>query len=96
MDADSINYQYGANYASLDDIQGSTNEAHAMREEVSQVFAALQGVYEGEAASTLHQKQVQIMQQMDSILNEISQTRHGGNQSQEDAAALDSRLAGGF
>jgi hypothetical protein len=33
---------------------------------------------------------------MDSILNEITQTRSGGNQSQEDAAALDKHLAGGF
>ncbi|MBN3510977.1 hypothetical protein [Mycolicibacterium nivoides] len=96
MDTDSIRYQYGANYASLDDIQGATNNAQAMREEVSQVFAALQGVYEGDAAATLHQKQTQILQQMDAILNEITQTRTGGNQSQEDAAALDAHLAGGF
>ncbi|MCV7067866.1 hypothetical protein [Mycolicibacterium houstonense] len=92
----SINYQYGANYSSLDDIQGTTNNAQAMREEVSQVFAALQGVYEGEAAATLHSKQIQILEQMDAILNEITQTRSGGNQSQEDAAALDAHLAGGF
>jgi hypothetical protein len=53
-------------------------------------------VYEGDAAATLHQKQTQILQQMDAILNEITQTRSGGNQSQEDAAALDTHLAGGF
>ncbi|NKZ11808.1 hypothetical protein HGA11_12530 [Mycolicibacterium septicum DSM 44393] len=96
MDTDNIRYQYGANYASLDDIQGATNNAQAMREEVSQVFSALQGVYEGQAAETLNQKQIQILQQMDAILNEITQTRTGGNQSQEDAAALDAHLAGGF
>ncbi|MGV0815348.1 hypothetical protein ABQF34_25630 [Mycolicibacterium boenickei] len=96
MDMDKITYQYGANNASLDDIQGTTNNAHAMREEVSQVFAALQGVYEGQAADTLNQKQIQILEQMDAILNEITQTRSGGNQSQEDAAALDAHLAGGF
>lgn len=96
MDTDSIRYQYGANNASLEDIQGATNNAQAMREEVSQVFTALQGVYEGEAAATLHTQQTQILQQMDAILNEITQTRSGGNQSQEDAAALDRHLAGGF
>jgi uncharacterized protein YukE len=91
-----IHYQYGANYAGLDDIQGATNNALAMRQEVNQVFAGLQGVYEGDAATRLQEKQVQILQQMDAILNEITQTRQGGNQSQEDAAALDNHLAGGF
>jgi uncharacterized protein YukE len=94
--SDTIRYDYGANYAGLDDIQGATNDAQAMREEVNQVFAALQGVYEGQAAAALQQKQIQITQQMDQVLNEITQTRTGGNQSQEDAAALDAHLAGGF
>ncbi|WKG03104.1 hypothetical protein [Mycolicibacterium sp. HK-90] len=96
MDMSNINYQYAANNSSLDDIQGMTNNAQAMRDEVNQVFTALQGVYEGEAAAMLFQKQTQILEQMDAILNEITQTRSGGNQSQEDAAALDAHLAGGF
>ncbi len=53
-------------------------------------------VYEGDAATTLQEKQIQILQQMDAVLTEITQTRQGGNQSQEDAAALDAHLAGGF
>jgi uncharacterized protein YukE len=93
---ETIHYQYGANYASLDDIQGATTNAQTMREEVNQVFAALQGVYDGQAATRLQEKQIQILGQMDAILNEITQTRQGGNQSQEDAAALDAHLAGGF
>ncbi|HET6733224.1 hypothetical protein [Mycobacterium sp.] len=91
-----INYQYGANYASLDDIQGATNDAQAMREEVNQVFAALMTVYEGDAATKLHEQQTIILNQMDAVLTEITQTRQGGNQSQEDAAVLDAHLAGGF
>lgn len=91
-----IRYDYGANYAGLDDIQGATNDAQAMREEVNQVFAALMTVYEGDAATTLQEKQIQILQQMDAVLTEITQTRQGGNQSQEDAAVLDAHLAGGF
>jgi uncharacterized protein YukE len=93
---DTIHYQYGANYASLDDIQGATNDAQAMREEVNQVFAQLQPLYDGQTASALQQKQIQILQQMDAVINEITQTRQGGNQSQQDAAALDNHLAGGF
>lgn len=93
---DNIRYDYGSNYASLDDIQGATNDAQALREEVSSVFAALQGVYEGQAAAVLQEKQIQISSMMDSVLTEITQTRSGGNQSQEDAAALDAHLAGGF
>jgi hypothetical protein len=44
----------------------------------------------------LQQKQIQITQAMDNVLMEITQTRSGGNQSQEDARALDAHLAGGF
>ena len=93
---DTIRYDYGNNYASLDDIQGRTNDANALRDEVNKVFSALSGVYEGDAAATLQQKHIQISQMMDNILTEITQTRSGGNQSQEDAAALDKHLAGGF
>jgi uncharacterized protein YukE len=93
---DTIRYDYGANNASLEDIQGGVNEAQQMREEVSQVFAALQPVYEGQAAAALHEKQIQISNAMDAIIEEIGQTRRGGNQSQEDAAVLDAHLAGGF
>lgn len=93
---DTIRYDYGSNYTSLDDIQGRTNDAQALRDEVNKVFAALQGVYEGQAAGALQQKHIEISSMMDNILNEITQTRSGGNQSQEDAAALDNHLAGGF
>lgn len=91
-----IRYDYGSNYASLDDIQGRTNDAQALRDEVNKVFTALAGVYEGQAAGALQQKHIEISAMMDNILNEITQTRSGGNQSQEDAAALDGHLAGGF
>jgi uncharacterized protein YukE len=93
---DTIRYDYGSNYASLDDIQGRTNDAQALRDEVNKVFTALQGVYEGQAAAALQQKHIEISSMMDNILTEITQTRSGGNQSQEDAAALDNHLAGGF
>jgi uncharacterized protein YukE len=93
---DTIRYDYGSNYASLDDIQGRTNDAQALRDEVNKVFTALQGVYEGQAAAMLQQKHIEISSMMDNILNEVTQTRSGGNQSQEDAAALDNHLAGGF
>ena len=93
---DTIRYDYGSNYASLDDIQGRTNDAQAIRDEVSKVFSALSGVYEGDAAATLQQKHIEISQMLDNVLTEITQTRSGGNQSQEDAAALDRHLAGGF
>lgn len=94
--SDMIRYAYTANYDSLDSIQGGITEAQTLREEVAKVFAALEGVYLGRAAGALQQKQIEISQQMDAILGEITQTRHGGNQSQEDAAALDIHLAGGF
>jgi uncharacterized protein YukE len=83
---DTIRYDYGSNYASLDDIQGRTNDAQAIRDEVGKVFTALSGVYEGDAAATLQQKHIEISQMLDNILTEITQTRSGGNR----------HLAGGF
>jgi uncharacterized protein YukE len=94
--SDMIHYNYQANYAGLDDIQGATNDAEAMRTEIDGVFAALQSVYDGQTAAQLQVEKSRILQQMEAVLAEIGQTRQGGNQSQEDAAALDARLAGGF
>lgn len=91
-----IRYEYGSNFASLDDIQGRTNDAQAMRDEVNKVFTALTGVYEGQAAGALQQRHIDISSLLDNVLNEITHARSGGNQSQDDAAALDNHLAGGF
>lgn len=93
---DTIRYQYEANFAALDDIQTATNEAQALADAVNRVFDALSGVYEGQAATVLQEQRIQISQAMDAVLIEITQTRSGGNQSQDDARALDAHLAGGF
>jgi len=66
---DTIRYDYGSNFASLDDIQGRTNDAQALRDEVNKVFTALAGVYEGDAASMLQQKHIEISQMLDNVLN---------------------------
>ena len=94
--ADTIRYQYDANFAALDDIQTSVNEAQALADAVNKVFDALTGVYEGQAAAMLQEQRIQVSQAMDAVLIEITQTRSGGNQSQDDARALDAHLAGGF
>jgi uncharacterized protein YukE len=94
--SDMIHYNYQANYAGLEDIQSASNDAEAMRIEIDGLFAALQSVYDGQTATELQVQKGQILQQMESVLAEIGQTRQGGNQSQEDAAALDAHLAGGF
>jgi uncharacterized protein YukE len=94
--SDTIRYQYDANFAALDDIQTATNEAQALADSVNKVFDALAGVYEGDAATRLQEERILVSQAMDAVLIEITQTRQGGNQSQDDAAALDAHLAGGF
>ncbi|MHC9297137.1 hypothetical protein ACRCUN_32140 [Mycobacterium sp. LTG2003] len=94
--ADTIRYQYEANFAALDDIQTATNEAQALADSVNKVFDALTDVYRGLAANELQTQRIQISQAMDAVLVEITQTRSGGNQSQDDARALDAHLAGGF
>jgi uncharacterized protein YukE len=94
--SDTIRYHYEANFASLDDIQTKINEAQALTENVNKVFDVLATVYEGQAAGALQQKRIEISQQLDAVLQEIIQTKQGGNQSQDDARALDAHLAGGF
>jgi len=94
--SETIRYQYEANFAALDDIQTVTNEAQALADSVNKVFDVLTGVYEGQAATALQEQRIQISQMMDAVLIEITQTRSGGNQSQDDARALDAKLAGGF
>jgi uncharacterized protein YukE len=93
---DTIRYEYGANYDSLDDIQRTLNDAEALRQEVHKVFEVLSSVYEGEAATALQQRHHEITAMMDGIIQDITATRAGGNQQQEDTAALDRSLAGNF
>jgi hypothetical protein len=94
--SDMIRYQYGANYDSLASNEGLTNESVTMREEASKVISALDDVYEGQAKAELQTRSIQILDAMDAVLAEIRQSLSKGNQSQEDARALDAHLAGGF
>lgn len=94
--SDTIRYQYEANFAALDDIQTATNEAQAIADSVNKVFDTIATVYEGQAATALQDTRMQVSQAMDAVLIEITQTRSGGNQSQDDAKALDGHLAAGF
>ncbi|MGV9801801.1 hypothetical protein ACWDTP_27525 [Mycobacterium sp. NPDC003449] len=93
---DKIHYDYGSNHDALDAIQGVLNDAQALREEVGKVFNVLLSVYEGEAAMALHQKQLQISNVMDGIIQDIASTRSRGSDQQHETAALDSHLAGNF
>jgi hypothetical protein len=91
-----IRYEYGSNYGHLDDIGSRTTDGHALLEECNKVFGALEGCYTGLAAQALQQKRIAIILKMEEILAGYTQTRKDGIQRQEDAAALDRHLAGGF
>ncbi|MDV3124022.1 hypothetical protein M1247_03785 [Mycobacterium sp. 21AC1] len=93
---DTIRYDYGANHDALEAIQGVLNDAQALREEVNKVFNVLLTVYEGDAATALHQKHLQISNVMDGIIQDIAATRSQGTEQQHSTAALDSHLAGNF
>lgn len=93
---DTIRYDYGSNYDHLDAIQSNLNDAQALREEVEKVFSVLSTVYEGQAADALQQKHQQVSALMDNVINDITHTRAGGAQQQEDTRALDAHLAGNF
>jgi uncharacterized protein YukE len=93
---DTIRYEYGANHDALDAIQGVLNDAQALREEVNKVFNVLSTVYEGDAASALHQKHLQISNVMDGIIQDITATRSQGSEQQHATSALDAHLAGNF
>lgn len=96
MSGETIRYVWGENYAALDDIQRAVNNTRELADEVHNVFEALAGVFEGDAATALQTRRIQLEQGLENLLAEIEQTRQGANQQQDDAQALDGRLAGLF
>jgi uncharacterized protein YukE len=90
---DTIRYEYASNYDALDEIQRTVNDVQSLREEVRTVFEVLSTVYEGDAAEALQQRHIEISNVLDQVTQDITATRTGGNQQQEDIRALDHQLA---
>ena len=90
--SDMIRYQCESNYASLDDIRGATINAQALAEEVDKLFAALSGVFTGDAALAL-QTGTSRSRGRWTPSSRRSRKQDNGNQPQEDAKVLDAKLA---
>jgi hypothetical protein len=94
--SDHIYYNYGANYAQLDGIKASLNDAETLRGDVQTVFNALGEIYMGEAATALQAAHVQISQLMDQLILDMQAVHAQAVERQATTAQLDHQLAGGF
>ena len=94
--ADTIHYNYGANYDALDGIKAALNDAEALRGDVQTVFNALADVYQGEAAIALQAAHQQVSLQLDQLILDMRATQMQAVDRQALTAAQDHQLAGGF
>ena len=96
MADDTIYYQYGANLGTLDTLTAAAHDAETLRGDVQQVFQALTGVYQGQAADTLQQRHTQISQQMDQVILDIRALLNQAVERQYITQAQDQQLAAGL
>jgi uncharacterized protein YukE len=75
---DEIFYNYGSNFAHLDDINGCINHAEGIREDLHKGFAALGDVYQGEAAGALQAAHQHCSGQMDGHICDMRSTHSHG------------------
>jgi hypothetical protein len=94
--SDTILHRYGEIHAELEAIGNALNDAMSLREDVAQVFQALNGVYTGEAAWALQAAHQQISQQLDQLILDMQATQHQAVEQQIQTAALDHQQAGLF
>jgi ATP-dependent Clp protease adapter protein ClpS len=94
--ADTILYGYSSNFAALDALKSVCNDAETLREDVQQVFQALTGVYQGQAADALQQVHMQISGQMDQVILDIQALLQQAVERQYITAQQDQQLAAGL
>lgn len=94
--SDTIYYGYGQNLATLDMLKATVNDVETLREDVRQVFTALTGIYQGQAADALQIAHMQISQQMEQIHLDIQGLVQQAVERQYITQAQDQALSQGF
>lgn len=94
--ADDILYNFQENHDGLDHIQRVITDIHAMADDINKIFNNIAELWEGQTPEAMVAAHAQINQKLEDYLQAIQHTGAGASQQQEDMAALDAQLAGGF
>lgn len=91
-----INYDFGANASSLDDVNARIQDIHDVRSDIASLFQTLASVYEGDGAQALQAAHQRIDSMLEESLNNTTNTQHQAQLQQDAIQALDRANAGGF
>lgn len=94
--SDQILYNFGANNASLSDINSLVGAIGQVREDVNQLFSTLATVYEGAGATALQQAHANLDGMLEDVLNNTNVTQQQASEQQEAMQALDNQNAAAF
>jgi hypothetical protein len=91
-----ILYNFGANNASLDDVNSNINAVQEVRSDINNLFSVLATVYEGAGATALNQAHQNIDSMLDDMLNNMAITQKQAADQQAAMQALDNQNAAAF
>jgi uncharacterized protein YukE len=91
-----ILYNFGANNASLDDINGHINAIREVSGDIDSIFNTLASVYEGEGATALNAAHQKVSAMLDEHLNNTATTQSQALDQQQAMQALDRANAAQF
>jgi hypothetical protein len=91
-----ILYNFGANNASLDDVNSNINSVQEVRSDINNLFSVLATVYEGAGATALNQAHQNIDSMLDDMLNNMAITQQQAQDQQAAMQALDNQNAAAF
>ena len=94
--SETIVYNYGANFDSLDAIKAALNDAQELRGDVHTVFNSLADVYQGQAADALQAHHLHVSGKLDQLILDMQVTQQQAVDRQFLTAASDHQMAGNF
>ncbi|WP_158168106.1 hypothetical protein [Mycolicibacterium smegmatis] len=91
-----INYNFGANASSLEDVNSRIQDIHEVRSDIAGLFQTLASVYEGDGAQALQVAHQKIDSMLEEALNNTANTQRQAQEQQEAMQALDRANAAAF
>jgi uncharacterized protein YukE len=91
-----IHYNFGQNFASLDDVGSNVQAIQGIRGDIATIFNTLATVYEGEGSMALNQAQIRVSEMMDEALNNVANTQAQAADQQAAMQAMDRANASAF
>lgn len=91
-----IHYNFGQNFASLEDVSGGVQAIQEVRGDIATIFNTLATVYEGEGSVALNQAHIKVSEMMDEALNNVGHAQQQAMDQQAAMQAMDRANAGSF